>query len=205
MQLPSAMALDVSYVGNHGFNLLQSPRGNTAVMDLNAVDFGAAYLPQNQDPTLAASTVPGATAILADQLRPYTGYGAIFDFLPVYESTYHSIQTSLNRRMRNGLQFGVNYTYSASFTGNAGVQNGTPGLGLRLNHNADGSYTVRDDQAEYEELNKNMGNRPHVIQGECGVGAAEALRQHVRDESPGVRGEQLAAGWRADGGLGRAV
>ena len=163
MQLPSAMALDVSYVGNHGFNLLQSPRGNTAVMDLNAVDFGAAYLPQNQDPTLAASTVPGATALLVDQLRSYTGYGAIFYFLPAYESTYHSIQTSLNRRMRNGLQFGVNYTYSASFTGNAGVQNGTPGLGLRLNHNPDGSYTVRDDQAAYEELNKDMGNRPHII------------------------------------------
>ena len=29
MQLPSAMALDVSYVGNHGFNLLQNLRGNT--------------------------------------------------------------------------------------------------------------------------------------------------------------------------------
>jgi len=162
-QLPSAMTLDVSYVGNHGYNLLQSPRGNTAVMDLNAVDLGAAYLPQNQDPTLAASAVPGATALLPDQLRPYIGYNSIFYFAPIYQSTYHSIQTSLNRRMQHGLQFGANYTYSVSFTGNAGVQGGTPGIGLRLNHNADGTYTVRDDQAQYEKLNNNMGNRPHII------------------------------------------
>jgi hypothetical protein len=162
-QLPSALALDVSYVGNHGFNLLQNLRGTQAVMDLNAPDLGAAYLPQNQDPTLAPSAVPGATALLPDQLRPYTGYGPIFAFMPVFNSTYHSIQTSLNRRMRNGLQFGINYTYSISFTGNAGVTGGGLGLGYRLQHNADGSYSVRDDQAEYEEINKDMGNRPHVF------------------------------------------
>ena len=127
------------------------------------VDFGAAYLPQNQDPTLAASTVPGATALLPDQLRPYTGYSSIFYFAPIYHSTYHSIQTSLNRRMRNGLQFGGNYTYSISFNGNAGVQGGTPASGCGCNHNADGSYTVRDDQAQYEKLMSNMGSRPHVI------------------------------------------
>jgi len=57
MQLPGAMAADVSYVGNHGYNILQNLRGTQAVMDLNAVDIGAAYLPQNQDPTLAANSV----------------------------------------------------------------------------------------------------------------------------------------------------
>jgi len=50
-----------------------------------------------------------------------------------------------------------------SFTGNAGVQGGTAGIGLRLNHNADGTYAVRADQAKYESLNSNMGNRPHII------------------------------------------
>jgi hypothetical protein len=163
VQLPSAMAIDVSYVGNHGFNLLQNPRGNVAVMDLNAPDFGAAYLPQNQDPTLAASTVPGATALLPDQLRPYQGYSSIFSFFPIFHSTYHSVQTSLNRRMRNGLQFGVNYTYSISFTGDTGLTATNPGVGLRLQHSADGSYSVRSDQAQYESLMKEMGNRPHIL------------------------------------------
>ena len=36
-----------SYVGQHSFNTLQG-------VNLNAVDFGAAFLPQNQDPTLRA-------------------------------------------------------------------------------------------------------------------------------------------------------
>ena len=163
MQLPGAMAADVSYVGNHGYNILQNLRGTQAVMDLNAVDIGAAYLPQNQDPTLAANSVPGSTALLPDQLRPYTGYAAIFEFAPIFHSTYHSVQTSLNRRMRHGVQFGANYTYSISFKGNAGVTGGGLGPGLRFQHNPDGTYAVRSDQAQYEKLNENMGNRPHVI------------------------------------------
>src|SRR6185295_15662663 len=53
--------------------------------------------------------------------------------------------------------------YSISFNGNAGVTGGGLGPGLRFQHNADGSIAVRGDQAQYEEINKNMGNRPHVI------------------------------------------
>ena len=44
---------------------------------MNAVDFGAAYLPQNQDPTLGTSSYPGATAYTANLLRPFRGFGAI--------------------------------------------------------------------------------------------------------------------------------
>ena len=46
MALPWAMALDVSYVGQHQYVILQN-------MDINRVDFGAAFLPANQDPSLA--------------------------------------------------------------------------------------------------------------------------------------------------------
>ena len=64
MALPWASALDVSYVGNHGFNRLRAFQGGAnGAVDLNAVDIGAAYLPQNQDPTLGTSTVPGATRL----------------------------------------------------------------------------------------------------------------------------------------------
>ena len=56
--------LDVSYVGNHGFNRLRAFQGGAGgAVDLNAVDIGAAYLPQNQDPTLGPSAVPGATRV----------------------------------------------------------------------------------------------------------------------------------------------
>jgi hypothetical protein len=186
MQLPWATALDVSYVGNHGYNLMQNTQGRVGVFDLNAVDFGAAYLPQNQDPTLAASAVPGATALPPDQLRSYVGYSTINAFMPIFHSTYHSIQTSLNRRFRNGLQFGVNYTYSISFTGDAGTATsvivGNPGIGLRLQHNPDGSYSVRADQAQYETLMKDMGNRPHTLK----VNAVWALPK-LSTDSPALK------------------
>ena len=57
--LPWASVVDVSYVGNHGYNRLAAFQ-NGGGINLNAVDFGAAYLPQNQDLTLGPQTVPGA-------------------------------------------------------------------------------------------------------------------------------------------------
>ena len=52
MALPWSSALDVEYVGQHSFNTLDG-------VDINAIDFGAAFLPQNQDPTLAVQLDPG--------------------------------------------------------------------------------------------------------------------------------------------------
>ena len=83
--------------------------------------------------------VPGASAYTSNLLRAFRGFSNINEQETKYHDDYHSLQMSLNRRMRHGLQFGANYTYSMSFTGNAGVQGGTAGLGLRLNHNADGT------------------------------------------------------------------
>ena len=51
--------MDVSYVGNHGYNRLGAFQNGNDV-NLNAIDFGAAYLPQNQDLTLGPQAVPGA-------------------------------------------------------------------------------------------------------------------------------------------------
>jgi hypothetical protein len=155
MALPWSSSLDVSYVGNHGFNRLGAFQGGTTV-NLNAVDFGTAYLSQYQDSTLAASAVPGATALPANSLRPYLGYGNINQNTTEFYDTYHSVQTSFNRRFRNGIQFGVNYTLGLSFYGNTGLQK-------RLQHNPDGSYSVRADQAQYEALNKNLDNRRHIV------------------------------------------
>src|SRR5436190_9391538 len=153
--LPWASVVDVSYVGNHGYNRLGNfQNGNN--INLNAVDFGAAYLPVNQDPTLAVSTVPGAAAYASNLLRAYRGLGNINAQLTDFHDTYHSIQSNFNRRFRNGFSFGANYTLSLSFTGNTG-------LTKRLQHNADGSFTVRADQEQYEELNKQLNLQRHLL------------------------------------------
>jgi len=153
MAMPWAMSLDVSYVGNHGFNRLGGLQGGTTI-NQNAVDIGAAYLPQNQDPT-QTSTVPGNNTI-DNALRPYPGLGNINQNTTEFWDTYHSIQTSVNRRFRDGFAFGANYTYSISWKGNTGLQK-------RLQHAPDGSISVRADQAEYEALNENLAIIPHVF------------------------------------------
>jgi hypothetical protein len=153
--LPWSMAVDISYVGNHGFNRLGSFQGGSTV-NLNAVDFGTAYLPQYQDTTKTPSAIPGATALSTNLLRPYPGLSNINRQTTEFSDTYHSIQTSFNRRYRNGFSFGANYTYQLSFTGNTGLQK-------RLQHNPDGSISIRSDQAEYEKLNEDLGGRTHYL------------------------------------------
>ncbi|HWB17621.1 MAG TPA: carboxypeptidase-like regulatory domain-containing protein [Vicinamibacterales bacterium] len=155
--LPWASALDVSYVGSHGYNLL-NPSGQQ--IDLNAPDFGAAYLPENQDPTLAASA-NGSSALTTDLLRPYPGFGKIGQQWDRFWNTFHSIQTSLNRRFVGGLSFAVNYTLTLD-------QRGTNTLnsvnGLRLVHHADGTYSDDPSWAQAEALLSNNGLRRHIIQ-----------------------------------------
>jgi hypothetical protein len=159
--LPWATSVDVSYVGNHAFNRLGALQGGQRV-NLNAVDFGAAYLAQNQDPTLVGSTsVPGGAAYSTNLLRPFKGLGGIEQNTTDFWETYHSLQFSLNRRFRNGFSFGTNYTWGMSYKGNTGLQR-------RLQHNADGSISVRADQAQYEKMNENLGGdtfRPHYFKG----------------------------------------
>jgi Carboxypeptidase regulatory-like domain len=130
--------LDVSYVGTSGQHLLQR-------RNINAPAYGAAFLAQNQDPTLAASATPGATALPVDFLRPYQGFGNISYIEPSASSNYHSLQMSLNRRYTKGLLIGVNYTWSKVL----GTQtNDLPGInGFGAPHNIDNrraNYGVLD-------------------------------------------------------------
>ena len=159
--LPWSSVVDVSYVGQRGYDRLAEIRGQVQV-DINAPDIGAAFLPQNQDPTLAPSGTPGATALTTDFLRPYRGFASIGMNLPQFRETFHSIQTGWNRRFRDGFSFSGSYTLTLSHAGN--IQPiGSTLPPLRLQHHSDGSYSIRDDQAEYEELNKNMGTPRHIL------------------------------------------
>lgn len=106
IKLPLESVLDVSYVGTVASNQLQR-------RNLNAPQYGAAYQPQNQDPTSTANAaIPGNRALPVDFLRPFKGFGNIQYIEPASSSNYHSLQTSLNRRFSRGLLLGVNYTWS---------------------------------------------------------------------------------------------
>jgi hypothetical protein len=139
------------------FHVLNAFQSLTAV-NINAIDFGAAFQPQNQDPTRspAEAAVAGSGAYVQELLRPIRGYANIDQQWQEFERTYHSMQFSATRRFRNGVSFSGNYTLSLS-------DNGTTGVPLRLQHNADGSFFVREDQAIFNELIKNQGLQRHIF------------------------------------------
>ncbi len=143
MMLPWSSSLDVAYVGHHSYNLLQN-------VNLNAVDIGSAFLPQNLDPTIPVSNITGTTtpipasnAVSQDRMRSYRGYGAIQQQWGRGRRDFHSLQLSLQRRFRSGFSFGFNDTITLRDR-----QNVNP----RLQHNSDGSFTIRDDQDEADRL-----------------------------------------------------
>ena len=152
--LPWSTTFDVSYVGQHSWDMLNEIHGGGG-SPINAPDYGAAYLAVNQDPTRAASSVPGATALPEELLRPYRGFGPVLEQWTDFYQTSDSIQTAFNRRFRDGISFGVNYTLGLRFNSNTF----TP---VRLEHGADGGYGSRADQAEFNELMKQDNLRRHV-------------------------------------------
>jgi hypothetical protein len=149
MSLPFAVALDVSYVGQHAY-------AQAVGANINAVDFGAAFLPGNQDPTLPASATPGASALSADLLRAIRGYGTITQNRQVGWRTFHSLQFSVNRRFTNGLSFGFNDTWSLY---------DHQSTALRFDHGADGLPVLRADQAQADDLLGTAVAQTHLMRG----------------------------------------
>jgi len=133
--LPWSSVIDVEYVGQHAYNIVEG-------INLNAVDFGIAYLPQSQDPTLAPTT-PGATSISTDQMRAFRGYSGITQNVSRGWVNYHSLQLSFTRRFRNGISWGFNDTIGLYSRGSTAA---------RLQHNADGTVSYRSDQAQADDL-----------------------------------------------------
>jgi len=131
MMLPWSTSVDVEYVGQHGYNM---PIG----VNINAVDFGTAFLPQYQDPTLS-STTPGGAAVVSDLMRGYRGFGSISQQGWASWNWYHSLQLAFQRRFANGVSFGFNDTIGISQRSSAAY---------RLQHGADGQISIRADQAE---------------------------------------------------------
>jgi hypothetical protein len=106
-RLPWTMVLDTAYVGDLGRHLQDN-------RNLNPVPYGAAFLPQNQDPTISSS-LPGGTALAVNFLRPYRGFGQINLYESAATSNYNALQVSLNKHSEHIL-IGAAYTYSKVLT-----------------------------------------------------------------------------------------
>src|SRR5262249_1782116 len=126
--------LDVSYVGTQSRHL-------TEFDPFNALPFGSAWLPQNQDPTRPPTT-DGSSALPAPLYRPYAGYsggqtaaGQSATGMDSFGAprNYNALQVSANRRAGRGLKIGATYTWSRALgTGNNGHLTNTRGVNYGL-------------------------------------------------------------------------
>lgn len=148
MAVPFSTTVDVSYTGQHSFN-------TPIAVNINNIDLGSAFLPRFADPTQANPTAGNSyVATQPDLVRFYRGYSTIGQQQTIAWRTYHSIQVAVNRRFKNGLSFGFNDTWQLS-----DKQFVSP----RLQHNADGTITWREDNARAQELFGDNHPAAHVM------------------------------------------
>jgi hypothetical protein len=148
MVVPFSTTLDVSYTGQHSYN-------TPVAVNINAIDFGAAFLPQYADATQSAQSVATSYVSTApDLVRFYRGYGAISQQQTIGWRTYHSIQVAVNRRFKDG--------FSLGFADTIGLSDRQQGP-QRLQHNPDGTITLRADQAKADDLLGNNYPQAHIM------------------------------------------
>ena len=158
-RLGQNMAVDIAYVGNHGTRLIDG-RSSAGVFDnmnpgsvlaLGAPVLGAAFTNGVPDATAAAAgfTTPpyaGFTGTVAQSLRSWPQYQQIlWRSFPNGESHYNAFQASLDRRMSNGLQFKIAYTWSRLM--NNGSETGLASGGPPVQNPSDqrGLFSVSSD------------------------------------------------------------
>jgi len=147
--LPLNTMLDVSWIGEHAWDVVEQT-------NINTVDIGSAYLPQNQDPTVTSS-LPGGAAVTSNMMRAYRGFGSLNMMIPRGVFTSHTLQIMINRRFAQGLQFRVSDTIMLKRYGDAGA---------RIQHAADGSWSYRPDQEQANKLFTDYIPTRHTFKGD---------------------------------------
>jgi hypothetical protein len=186
--LPWATSLDAAYTGRYNYNAQIG--GQDFPININTIDLGTAFNPALQDPTLPPSAIPGASSLAAqnpNQVRGYRGYGAIQ--FRQYDGwrEYHALELALNRRFRNGLQFGFNDTI---------VLSDVLSVDPRYDHGPDGQRVLRADQAEAQELLGNQRTPRHNLQATV----VWQIPDIVRSSRPGLRALGLVVNdWQLSG------
>jgi hypothetical protein len=105
--------VDVAYVGTFGRHLGE-------VLNLNDYAYGTNLLPQNANPQ-------NGNPLPDNFFRPYLGYGSIPQQIFEGNSSYHSLQVTVNRRFAKSVNFGVSFTHSKAMAYAEGDSTSTSG------------------------------------------------------------------------------
>ncbi len=126
-QIDSKTFVTIGYYGSKGTNLI-------GVVDINLLRPGQAAQSQcavgtSTTPT-AVCQVQGvpftAAALILDQIRPFRGYRAINIIQPRFNSSYHSMQISAQRRFEGASQVNLAYTWAKNLTDSQSDRTGAP-------------------------------------------------------------------------------
>jgi len=134
-QLWKDTVIEVGYVGNRARNQLTH-------YDVNQV------LPQNQ---LRAAFAADSNAINA--LRPYSNYGAIYQFERNGRADYNSLQVLFRSRFAKSLNFQAAYTFSKS----------KADFGLNDSNGGSSNFAVLDNNNRDLDFAESDINRPHIF------------------------------------------
>ncbi|MEO8132065.1 MAG: TonB-dependent receptor, partial [Bryobacteraceae bacterium] len=201
-QLRPNLALEVAYVGTKGTHL--SSLENINQLNPSYLGLGNTLLNSNiNSPAVVAAgykppwpgfaTALGANATLAQSLRPYPQYLSGFGYNSDNDgnSSYHALQTKLERRMSNGLYLLAAFTWSKSITDANTTLYSVPG------NNPTGSGRVRDQYNRHLDKAVASAWQPAVLTSainyELPFGPGKMLLN-----SGGLVG-RLAGGWRVGG------
>lgn len=125
-QLDSKTLVTIGYFGSRGTNLI-------GVVDINLLRPGQAAQAQCENIALTA-TVACQTGVftsqaqetILDQIRPYRGYRNINIIQSRFNSDYHSLQATVERRFTTGSQINVAYTFAKNLTDNQSDRSTAP-------------------------------------------------------------------------------
>src|SRR5579885_2170710 len=105
---------EIDYVGSLGRHLL-------GIADINQPHPGA-YVAAGIAP---AGGITSKNTVMLNRIRPYLGYDATNELEPWFTSNYHGLQTSIQKRFKDGSLIEANYTFSKALT-NAGSDRSNP-------------------------------------------------------------------------------
>jgi Carboxypeptidase regulatory-like domain/TonB-dependent Receptor Plug Domain len=98
------LTVEVGYFGNKGTHLV-------GYIDINQ-PLPDAYLTAG----IAPNPITSGTTVLLNAVRPFLGYDAINTFSSRFDSNYHALQTSVQKRFSGNSTISANYTWSHAIT-----------------------------------------------------------------------------------------
>lgn len=158
-QLSDNMVLDVSYIGNRGTRLTNHPSSLgllSNMSDPSVLALGAGVLNSDINSQAARDAgiglpYEGFAGNVAQALRPFPQVQSIrWRSVPTGGSIYHSLQTKLDKRFANGLQFRASYTFSKLIgTGAENAQGSNGGNARRQNPLAPHQRSLSSDDVPH--------------------------------------------------------